>query len=326
MTFAKKSAQPKVIPSKLIQVTNNPYRQYTPKVSNGIVVWTDERDVPNGGNTKIWMRDLNDPSSSGNSVTHHLFGDQYVESFNNQILVYNSNSPGQEGLFYLNLDYSYETFLISENGYNAIVKGDYIIYQRSLSYSSAEVNLYRISTATSKRLKLFNPQFETVLYGLSEDYVVIVKNATLSMIDTNTQIETVLPYEATGISSVAISNDYILWSEIKNNHWDIFSYAIGTQRLSQITNSTAIDVVPSIYDNQILWEQYQSKPPKNALRAYNLRSCHLEKIAEELSLSGNDIDDTFMVWQDERYGLDNSDIFAINYKKRSPVYQNCQDE
>ena len=79
-----------------------------------------------------------------------------------------------------------------------------------------------------------------------------------------------LTTDSSGQYTPAIYGDIVVWTDYRNNNWDIYSYNLKTKQDFQITTDTSSQEYPAIYGDIVVWTDYRMG--ESDIYGYNLRT------------------------------------------------------
>ena len=151
---------------------------------------------------------------------------------------------------------------------------DAIVYQNQVSGTNTNIWMYNITTATFKQItnqpgleetpvmheniitwydsrnstwhpELFETGYDVYYYDLKNNTEWrVTKNATAS--------------RRTGGIYLNTHNKLITWTDIRNNNHDIYLFDLNKNKEKQVTNLTALQETPDVYQNTIVWRDWRT--------------------------------------------------------------------
>jgi TolB protein len=110
----------------------------------------------------------------------------------------------------------------------------------------------------------------------------------------------------------AVSGSYVVWTDMRNNNYDIFMFDLIEGEERQITLDMSAQLKADISGNFIVWEDYRNLDSEIYL--YDINS----RVEKRITFNRNEqlnpaLDGNYVVWEDYRNG--NSDIYLYDIDK-----------
>lgn len=115
-------------------------------------------------------------------------------------------------------------------------------------------------------------------------------------------------------SNFAVSDNYVVWSDKRNNQRNIYLYDLNNNTEKQLTNNSTSQEMPDIDGNYIVWEE------KADIILYDIaKSQTIEINTDDYTTNQTNpaISGNYIVWQDDRNG--NSDITLYNLLSKEEI-------
>jgi len=134
----------------------------------------------------------------------------------------------------------------------------------------------------------------------------------LFMVNLTTGQLTRLTQGLSGVTSLDIWGDHVVWDSREEDYSDIYLYTISDGELRRITNDSVNQIRPQIWEDKLVWQEGNDEDPLRNVRLYDLTTGIVKELgnrsieAKSPALWGDRI-----VWQDWESGT-NYDISLYN--------------
>ncbi len=271
------------------KVTSAPGNQINPDLSGNHIVWEDDR----GGKASVWVYDITTRAEA------HV---------------------GSTGFYQRNPAISGSTIVWED--YRNTMDSD--IYR----YVLGQGKEYPVCTASGRQI---NPDISGN-YVVWEDYRHCTpqysENSDIYLYNIETGVETQVTRDVSAQKNPRIDGNIIVWEDWRNTQVDIYSTDISTLTENRVTFDTCDDTEPDISESIITWTRSDSHGKKD-IYMINLQSTVTNVVcASSGDQTRSAISVDRVVWQDDRSGVNNNDIYLYTLVEETPYppyqfYGNC---
>lgn len=291
-------------------VTNNPYWQRNPSISNNFVVYEDFRN----SNFDIYMYDLS--KNQEKRITTNSADQRNPDIYGNYI-VWEDYRNGKSDVYMYDISTQTEKQITSDptSQTKPVIDGMRVVWEDQRN-NNWDIYMYDISTGTEKQI--------TSLSGIETDPDIsgnlIAYHYTYSSTndiyvhDLQTGSNLVIPSGSNKFSP-SISGNIVVWEDDRNGvtNLDIYSYDISSGKEMQITNVVGMEQQPDISGNSIVWKD--TRNGNDDIYIYNIKTNkefqitgHTTSQREPRVIENQKV--VSIVWEDQRNN--NWDIYKVS--------------
>ncbi len=268
------------IDGKLEQrVTTANGNSVNPDVSGNYIVWEDDRS----GKSNIWVYDISTMTEARISNQGSYQRNPAISGHNIVWEDYRNTMDPDIYMYVIGQGQEYPVCIQPGRQINPDISGNYIVWED-----------YRYSTSQNS------------------------ENSDIFMYDIDQGVEVQVTRDLSAQKNPRIDGNIIVWEDWRNANVDIYMAEINTLAETPVTFGLTDDTEPDISGNIVTWTHSDSQGKKD-LYKINLQDTRTNSVCAgpgDQTHSSISIDK--VVWQDDRNGINNNDIYLYTLQEETP--------